>query len=520
MSNDTVPRGVSPERPLELDPARALRADHTPYGVVDIGSNSVRLVVYNELSRAPFPRFNEKSLCGLGAGLDRTGELSDDAMAHTVQAVHRFCIIASAMGVQRLDVIATEAVRRATNGQDLVRAIKDRTGRDIRILSGVEEARYATLGVISGFYRPKGLVGDMGGGSLEVAEVLDDTTGERSVSLPLGALPVMALLAKAGDEARRRIDEILKGQLPPLLTRPVFYAVGGGWRALARAHMETVDAPLKVAHGYDVDAGELRAFAKSVWRMAPDKVAALPGVASRRAETLPAAALVMDRVLKNLRPERVVFSALGLREGWLYSQLPPEQQYRDPLVEGAQAFGLPRARVPGFGPALARWTETLFPDETADERRLRLAACALSDIAWADHVDVKAQQSFRRMEHFPFIGLTHTERVFIAATLHARYGGKPDDPCLQPSISLLSTGARRRTQILGRAMQLGHRFSGSVPEILDTATLRITTDCVRLEIAASSEDVPDSDAVQARMKQLAKALGVPRTEFAAADGGR
>lgn len=519
MSNDTVPRGTSPERPLDLDPAAALRVDHIPYGVVDIGSNSVRLVVYNELSRAPFPRFNEKSLCGLGAGLDRTGELAAEAMARTVQAVHRFGAIASAMGVQRLDIIATEAVRRATNGQDLVRRIGERTGRDVRVLSGTEEARYATLGVISGFYRPKGVVGDMGGGSLEVAEALDDSMGERSVSLALGALPVMALLAEAGDGARRRIDEILKGQLPPLLTRPVFYAVGGGWRALARAHMEKTDAPLKVAHGYDVDAGELRAFAKTVWRTAPEKLAALPGVPSRRAETLPAAALVMDRVLKALRPERVVFSALGLREGWLYAQLPPEQQYRDPLVEGAQAFGLPRARVPGFGPALVRWTGTLFPDETAEEKRLRLAACALSDVAWADHVDVKAQQAFRRMVHFPFIGLSHTERVFLAAALHARYSGKPDDPCLQPAIALLSTGIHRRAQILGRAMQLGHRFSGSVPEILDTARLRITTDSIRLEVAAGSEDIPDSDAVQARMKQLAKALGVPKTAFAAADGG-
>jgi exopolyphosphatase/guanosine-5'-triphosphate,3'-diphosphate pyrophosphatase len=497
-----------------LDPQRVLETAHTHYGVIDIGSNSVRLVVYNDLSRAPLPRFNEKSLCALGTGLDRTGKLAAGPMACTVRAVHRFCAIAEAMGVSRLDIIATEAVRRARNGTDLIKAIKERTGREIRILSGSEEAHYATLGVISGFFRPKGLVGDMGGGSLEVAEALEDHVGERSVSLPLGALPVEAMMAELGDGAKRRIDDIMKGQLPPLLTKPIFHAVGGGWRALARAHMEAVDAPLKVAHGYDVDADELRSFAKSVWKMAPDKLADLPGVTSRRSATIPAAALVMDRLLKNLQPERVVFSALGLREGWLYSQLTPDEQYLDPLVEGAQAFGLPVARVPAFAPALVRWTDTLFPDETEEERRLRVAACALSDIAWADHADVKAQECFRRIVHFPFIGLTHPERVFIGATLYARHGGKPDDPILQKALTLISPSIHRRAQILGRALQLGHRFSGSVPAILDTARLRITTDAVRLEVAEGAEDIPDSEAVQARMKQLAKILGVPKTEFA------
>ena len=355
----------------------------------------------------------------------------------------------------------------------------------------------------------------MGGGSLEVAEALEDHVGERSVSLPLGALPVEAMMEELGDGAKRRIDEIMKGQLPPLLTKPVFHAVGGGWRALARAHMESVNAPLMVAHGYDVDAGELRNFAKTVWKMAPDKLADLPGVSSRRSATIPAAALVMDRLLKNLQPERVVFSALGLREGWLYSQLTPEEQRLDPLIEGAQAFGLPAARVPDFAPALVRWTDQLFPDETEEERRLRVAACALSDIAWADHADVKAQECFRRIVHFPFIGLTHPERVFIGATLHARHAGKPDDPAIQKALTLITPSVHRRAQILGRALQLGHRFSGSVPYILDTARLRITTDAVRLEVAEGAEDIPDSEAVQSRMKQLAKILGVPKTEFVA-----
>ena len=442
-----------------------------------------------------------------------TGKLSPEAVEKTVNALHRFRAIAQAMNVGRIDVFATEAVRQADNGQALIDAIAERTGLETRLLSGEEEAAHSALGVISGFYRPKGLIGDIGGGSLEVAEAIDDQVGERSVSLPLGTLPVLAMLEEGWAEARKRIDEMLASQLPPLLTEPTFFPVGGGWRALARVHIAMNQAPIRVVHGYELPAKEVRALAKSIARMEAGEVAALPGVPSRRIATLPAAALVLDRVLKNLKPERVIFSALGVREGWLYKQLSLEEQYLDPLVEGAQMFGTPLARVPQFGAALARWTETLFPGEAPEDKRLRLAVCALTDIGWRDHADLQATETFQRLLHFPFIGVTHAERVYLALAIHARYGGKPDDPALSPATDLLSKGLQRRAQILGRALLLGHRLSGSVPEILDNAALMITEDCVRVEVS-STEAVPDSDAVRTRLKQLAKAVGVRRTEIA------
>jgi exopolyphosphatase/guanosine-5'-triphosphate,3'-diphosphate pyrophosphatase len=500
-------------RPLELDPDRALRGTRKPYGIVDIGSNSVRLVVYDELGRAPLPRFNEKSMCRLGEGLAETDAIADHNYGRAIEAVRRFRAIADAMGVERLDATATEAVRRASNGPALVAAIAREAGLQVRVLSGAEEAHFAAQGVISGLFRPVGLVGDMGGGSLEVAEVLDDRVGERSVSLPLGALPVQSLLKRGERAARDRIDELLRAGLPPVLTEPVFYAVGGGFRALAKAHMIAADAPVRVVHGYRVPADEIRAFAKRIWHLPPDRLAALPGVASRRVPTLPAAAIVLDRVVKHLGPEWVEFSALGLREGWLYAQLPKAERYLDPLLEGAQLFGLPLARVPGFAAALGRWTDELFPGEMPADRRLRLALCALSDIAWRDHPDVRAEESFRRLLQFPFIGMNHTERAFLALAIHARYAGAPNARWLKPAVSLLSPSLRRRAMVLGRTLLLGYRFSGGVPEILAGARLRIDADIVRLEVGRAAR-VPDSEAVAERLALLAAALGVRRTEVA------
>jgi len=503
-AHDQTPEVV---RPLDLDAGLSGASGEPHYAIIDIGSNSVRMVVYDQLGRAPMPRYVEKSLCRLGDGLAETGLIAEQGFVRTVEALRRFRAIADAMDVSRIDVTATEATRRADNGPALVEAIKQASGLDVQVLRGEEEARYSAMGVISGFFRPEGLVGDMGGGSLEFAEALDDRVGENWISLPLGALPVETLLKDGLSAAKRGIDAMLSKALPKTLSRPTFFAVGGGWRAFAKVHMAKTKAAVPVIHGYSLETKVARGFAKQLARMSPAELASLEGLSSRRARTMPACALALDRVLKRLAPERVIFSALGLREGWLYSQLPEADRYLDPLVEGARLIGLPLARVPEFAPALVSWTNDLFPGETPAETRLRVAACALSDIAWRDHPNFRAEESFRRLLQMPFIGIDHPDRVFLAATLHARYLGKPDAPWLSPGIALLSELARRRAQILGRAIVLAYRLSGSVPEVLAASRLVVLPDLLRLDVTPAAR-VPDSEVVADRLKLVANAMGV------------
>ncbi|MER2509420.1 Ppx/GppA phosphatase family protein [Amaricoccus sp.] len=503
-------RGSAP-RTIQIDTARVMGRVQRHFAVIDIGSNSIRLVVYDDLSRAPFPRFNEKSFCALGGAIDADGLLSQAAIDRAVDGIARFHAIATAMRVATIHIVATEATRRAKNGGVLIAAIRARTGLDTRLLTGQEEATYAAYGVISGFFQPKGFVGDFGGGSLEIAELLGDRVGADLVSMPIGALPARAMMAEGFEAAKGRIDAILRGALTSRRTAPVFYAIGGGWRALARVHIAMTAKPIGVVHGYDVAAEEIRALAKRIARMSPAEVAALPDAPSRRLDTLPAAALVMSRLLKRLRPERVVFSAVGLREGWLYCQLHEDERLLDPLLEGAQAFGLPAARVAEFSAALARWTDDLFPGETQIDRRLRLAACALTDMSWRDHEKARAMESFRRLLRFPFIGLTHPERAFLAVTILARYGGELNEEVTRTTRDLLGPAELRRAEVLGRALLLGHRFSASVPEILAQSRVRIDADAARLEML-SGERVPDGDAVLSRLRQLARVSGVAGAE--------
>lgn len=498
-------------RVIEIDTDRVLRRRPQRYGVLDIGSNSIRLVVYDDLARAPFPRFNEKSLARLGSGYDASGDFTDEAMERAMAAIRRFAAIARAMGVKRIDALATEAIRKAGNGDRLLERFAE-AGIEARVLSGEEEATFAARGVISGFFQPHGLVGDIGGGSLDVAEALGDRVGERTSSLPLGALPVCKLLEEGVKAAKKAVDSELERSLPPLLTEPVFYAVGGGWRALARVHIAMTERPISVVHGYELPRKEIQKLAKKIAKMTPEEIADLPDIPGRRIETSAAAALVLWRVLKRLKPERVVFSACGLREGWLYGQLSKTETYRDPLLEMAQAIGMPTARVPDFAATLGRWTDDLFPGETQSFRRLRLAACALTDLCWRDHQKIRDEEAFSRILQFPFIGIGHAERAFLATVLRVRYGGKVDGRVTDTAKGLLSKADLQRAEILGRALLVGHRFSASVPDILAKSRLSIDGEAVRLEILEPA-DVPDADAIQPTLEKLAQSAGAAVAEI-------
>ena len=480
--------------------------DTSHVAVVDLGSNSIRLVVYDELSRAPFPRFNEKSLCRLGASTDEDGNLGDEAMDCVARALERFSSIAAAMDVSKIELLATEAIRKATNGEAFRERLEAASGLELRVLSGDEEARLAAMGVIAGFYKPEGLAGDLGGGSLELAMIRDGEVSPATLSLPLGALLIQQRIEEQGKAARDHIDKVILDALPQVVTGGNFYIVGGGWRALAKVYMANEYHAVPVIHGLTLETDELRDLAKSIWRMNADDLERLDGVPGRRLATIPAAAMVLERVLKHLKPDRVIFSALGVREGWLHDQLSVEDRASDPLITGCRHLADESSRVPRFAAALARWTDRLFIGETEAQTRLRLAAITLSDIAWRESSDVRARHAFERILRFPFIGITHYERVFLASAVHSRYGKAADDQCLE----LLSDEDASRAHVLGTAILLGYRFSGSVPEILNQAAIRIDADTVTLEVDDHAH-VPDSEAVQSRLSLLAKALGRDKT---------
>jgi exopolyphosphatase/guanosine-5'-triphosphate,3'-diphosphate pyrophosphatase len=457
------------------------RRDLEPLGVVDIGSNSVRLVVYEGAVRSPTPIFNEKVLCGLGRGIASTGRLDEASVKRALEALRRFRAIARILGVGRIHAIATAACRDASNGPDFIVRGEEMLGTPIRLLTGQQEAELAAEGILMGFRAPDGFAGDLGGGSLELVDVAGNAM-RRSTTLPLGGL---RLLDASGGRLDRAVDlaDAAIARVPWLDAGRGrnFYAVGGTWRAIARLHMEGTAYPLHVMHAYATPVKDMIAFCEHIRRTR--KLASMNGMAkiSRpRREVLPAGALVLERLLRRLEPREVTFSVFGIREGLLYGQLSEAERQKDPLLSFCADYARLRSRSAEHAAELCSWTDALFrppgPAESDDDRRLRWAACLLSDISWRAHPDYRAEQSLILIAQSALAAIDHPGRVFLALASYFRHLGAPrndeeTDSFSQRLRSIVSKRLYRRARIIGAAVRAAHMLSIGRPGIIGRTPL-------------------------------------------------
>jgi exopolyphosphatase/guanosine-5'-triphosphate,3'-diphosphate pyrophosphatase len=471
--------------------------------VVDLGSNSVRLVVYEGRGRNPVAIFNEKAVLRLGRGMQATGRLNEQGVEQALRVMTRYAAIAAAMQAAPFDVLATAAVRDATNGPDFVAALQDRMpGARIRILSGEEEASLSAAGVLCGIPEADGLLADIGGGSLEMVRL--DTGGVRhAATLRLGVIRLLERSEGNLDKARV-ITEADLATLPWLsegAERDLFL-VGGAWRALARVHMHDTMYPRGVVHHYTID----REAARSLTAMILEPKRSAQGAPRRRTEDLPYAATVLRRLLRVTGARRIVFSANGIREGWFMQQVDPDVRRQDPLLAAAREMAARMGRDERLPPALIAWTAPLFPSETTHTLRLRHAACWMSDIGSHDHPEYRAEEAFTRVLRQPGVGLSHQSRAFLALTTALRYEAEMDAPFLAPARALLDPLATARAATLGAALRLAYVLSAGTPELLAEAVLRL--DPTRLVLRLTGVDVFEGEGVHRRLAHLALTLGV------------
>ncbi len=485
------------------------RLPGTPVAIVDIGSNSVRLVAYESHSRAPTPTFNEKALCGLGRGVATTGLLPEDAVAKALAALQRFRVLCDTMRIGDVRGLATAAVRDAANGPKFLALAQRAIGCEITLLSGAQEARLAALGVASAIHGADGVVGDLGGGSLELTDVRDGTANA-GLTLPLGGLSLMDLSERSPKKAAKIVRETLAGvkTLQGLAGR-TFYAVGGTWRALARLHMRQRQYPMNVMHNYVIPTADAVEFARLVERIEVDALLAIESVSAARRPLLAYGAAVLEEIIRVAPPKEIVVSALGVREGLLYSQLPPEIQAKDPLIVSAREFNRLRSRAPEHGEDLFDWTTRLLAsshlEEDDEDRRLRHAACLLSDISWRAHPDYRGTQAYDLVANSAFIGVDHPARAFLA--LAAAYRHLSNEDFVTPqSRSLVSARQLDRARILGAAMRVAYNISAAMPGVLPRAPMVCEKGHVVLELPADLAPL-SSERLQSRMRQFARLIG-------------
>lgn len=442
---------------------------YRPVAVVDIGSNSVRLVVYDGLRRSPAPIFNEKILCGLGKGVATTGRLNDKAILRALAALRRFRALITQIGVEQTFALATAAAREASNGANFIDLAEKALGETIAILSGQDEARYAALGVIAGIPEADGIAGDLGGGSLELIDIRDGELQDGGITLPVGPLRLIDLSDGSIKRARSIIDEHLEkaGVLQKLKDRS-FYAVGGTWRNLARLHMSHAHYPLHVLHHYTMSRQQAIDISELVSGLSPSSLKEVKDVSRSRSDTIPFGALVLERLLAKGKAKDVVCSVYGVREGLLYSKLPSHKMESDALLASCWDFARRYARSSRHELELCDWTDQIFAGEnglkeTADERRLRYAACLLADIGWKAHPDYRADRSLGMISQAAFVGVNHPGRVFLALTVFYRYEGETPQDSLT---KLLDDRSIRRAHLLSSLFRLAYILSAAMPGML------------------------------------------------------
>lgn len=457
--------------------------------VIDIGSNSVRLVVYRLEGRAIWTVFNEKVLAGLGRDLAKTGRLSPDGVIQTLQALKRFRAVLEAVDPAETFVVATAAAREAEDGPDFIARVKAETGFTVRVLTGEEEAHYAAVGVLAGAPDATGVVGDLGGASLELVR-LNATGAGQGVTLPLGpfslAGPTSGPTAGFDAERVRRLARERIGAVAADFRTDTFHAVGGAWRNLALLHMRLSGYPLHVVHQYEIPAGEALEAARLVSHQSKSSLERIEGMSKKRSETLPYAAVVLEILIEQLALKRIEISAYGVREGLLFEAMPPRVRGLDPLIEGCTALGARQGVADDLGASLDAWIapafRTLPPLFGERDGVLVSAACRLSDVGARLHPDHRADLVFEQVLRAPIAGQTHAERCFLAVAAHARHATNFHPPELATLERLLSPAQLKRARALGATIRLACDLSGRSPSLL--ARSRLTLDKNHLVLAA------------------------------------
>lgn len=474
--------------------------------IIDIGSNSVRLVIYDVLGASILPTFNEKVMAGLGQGLMQTGQLSPAGVDSALKALGRYRAILKALNLRQFTAVATAAVRSAENGPEFISLASRALGRKVTVLSGEDEARLSAVGVAASFHAPHGMIGDLGGSSLEFKQVGGEAA--RGESLMLGPLSLVE-----GEIDLKSLRKTIRAELKTseVLARSSgrFYAVGGAWRTLAKLNMRLEEYPLQVLQGYQMSKGQVAKVSKLCFDSLSNSTARamLESVDKRRAKHLPVAAILLQEILTSGHLEGVTISSSGLREGVLRDALGAASQ--DPLMDGAIAFARLDKNQILFGealhdfiaPALAPEPD-LFGSPAADTR-IEKAACMMADSAGRFHPDHRPIMAYDQALRAPYVGVTHSERALIAYAIGCRY--QKDFKRPSEYVSLTTPEQDERARQIGSAMRLGAVFSGRSGPILQRAKLVRTHDTLQLLVSRGDEAMV-SDTVERRLSQTASQL--------------
>ena len=472
----------SPQKPVKENLGRAA---NKRIGVIDIGSNSVRFVVYSVSGAAFAPIYTEKVLAGLGRDLQRTGKLSPEGPISALAALRRFALLVQGQKLDDLLIAATAALRDASDAPQFIAEVRTQTGLDISPLSGQEEAVMSANGVLAGEPRASGLAADLGGASLELVSI-DQGEISGGVSYPLGPFAMYKGVFDAADLRPRIVAVLDKAPGPSVNPGQALYLIGGAWRNLASIHQKRTGYPLRLSHNYSLERADAEALAR--WASSPEGVEVLlnwPNMSKRRADTLPYSGLMLDILLDKLRPSRVIIAPGGLRDGMVLSALGDQQKNRDALFDACSSLAghsRQNIKIAQAIDAFLSGLKDIFPRTFSRpaEARLRKAASLLISTGAGLHPDHRAQIIYEIALFGPLSGVTHKERAYLAFMVFRAFRSRKTPPQNSIIQHLLSEQEQNNARIYGEAIRAAVVLGGRSPDILAKITLSADEHCLVL----------------------------------------
>ena len=366
--------------------------------------------------------------------------------------------------------------------------------------------------MIAGFHEPDGIVGDMGGGSLELVDVRGAAVGE-GITMPLGGLALQDVSGGSLKKAQKIVRAALE-RAPEYLENlhgRTFYAVGGTWRALARLHQAARDYPLHVMHGYLINPEDGLDFLHLVEEADTKTLKDIESVSEARRPLLAYGSIVLEEIIRLGAPKEVAISAYGVREGLLFDRLDPQTRGLDPLLSAAGDLNLLRSRSPRHGEELWDWTDAFIGSlglpETETERRLRHAACLLADIGWRAHPDYRGEQSLNLIAYGAFAGLDHPGRAYLALSIFFRHEGLSPDKVGSRIKALAGPRLMERARLLAALMRVAYPVSVAMEGVLPQAPLVPRGNRVVLRLPAGMEPLAN-ERLNGRLRALGKLLNM------------
>ncbi len=450
--------------------------------IIDIGSNTVRMVIFGGSLRAPTILLNEKVTAKLGRDIARTGKLADEAIELAMLGLRRFALLLDDLGISDVETVATAAVRDASNGPDFVDLLRE-LGFEPRILSGEEEAVLSAHGVLGAFPGASGIVVDLGGGSLELVAIDNGETHD-AVSLPLGTLRLPDYRGDGRSGMRKSLEKALKKGAHGIKKGRPLYLVGGTLRTMAVFAMQEQGHPLSDPHGFELDAKAAGKLAKALAAESPDSLKMRDRISTMRADKLPDAAVLLEALLSRCEPSRLVFSSWGLREGWLYDGLEPHARAQDPLLAGISFFATQRGAPPTLAARMAAWTLDAAPAREHGSERLRLAATMLALASMQIEPNIRLPQAIDWALHKRWIAVSGQDRAMLAAAIAAN-GNQLDLP--DEVRELANEEALAEAIRWGLAVRLARRIGARSRRSLQVSRLLVDDTHLILRLAESHQ---------------------------------